>query len=286
MIRRCHSVDINSILIKSTKWISKKTMGKLKYLIILVCWCLVTSSCSLDQQKTSIIKDCVLPQDQVGTLSGRWANVPVPLAIQIQQNGFTNDELAALTKAADTWNTFSFSSLNFQVLNYGKADSLVQTDAPKPQSLCSQTLIQEKHFVGSVMVYKDNDWPYPLIPNAIALTSFCPKPAKPLPEIFMAIMEINFDNFFKSGKKQPDLQSIFLHELGHLLGLNHSCEVRQKEGVPNCNGAQDEYKESVMFPIINFDLRGVGEKKQALKDNDQGRANCLYKDLAEIKIAR
>ena len=80
-----------------------------------------------------------------------------------------------------------------------------------------------------------------------------------------AVMELNYVNFFRSGMPVPDLQSLVTHELGHLLGLNHSCVGA------GCNGAPSDYINAIMFPSYN-----PGSIKRALNSNDQGRANCLY----------
>jgi hypothetical protein len=94
----------------------------------------------------------------------------------------------------------------------------------------------------------------------------------------MAIMELNYQNFFVAGQRQPDLRSIMVHELGHLLGLDHTCATGAKAGFPDCNQSSlsAEYFEAVMYPVIPFDSTGAGAVKRDLNRNDQGRAQCLY----------
>ena len=89
-------------------------------------------------------------------------------------------------------------------------------------------------------------------------------------------MEVKYQNFFISGKKLPDLQSIITHEMGHMIGVNHSCESTGKTGTPACNSSPAEYFAAIMFPVFGFDASGLGESKRVLQDNDEGRANCLY----------
>ena len=96
----------------------------------------------------------------------------------------------------------------------------------------------------------------------------------------MAYMELNYQGFFVSGRKVPDLQTIMLHEFGHLLGLYHSCDSGStKAGTPNCLSGtlKTEYRDAVMFPVFGFNEDLTGEQKRELNENDQGRANCLYK---------
>jgi len=234
-----------------------------------------------------LVKECVLPQDQTGTISGRWKALAIPIAFH-SGSQFDPDEVAAITKAADTWNEFYGASLGLKVLDYGSASSPRTSSAASPTSstLCTSGIVQGSSFTGSVVIYKKGKWPYSSLPKAIALTGFCPVPAKPISNIYMAMMELNYQNFFIEGKQQPDLQSIMLHEFGHLLGLNHSCESGStRAGVPNCTNTNitPDYLIASMFPQFGFDSAGTGEQRRNLQANDQGRGNCLYQNMAKAQ---
>jgi hypothetical protein len=233
-----------------------------------------TSACAPESSK-KVIKECVLPADQAKTLSGKWKLTPVPISLKAGE--FTSDEAESILRAADVWNAFFKASMGIQVLDYGDRSSPRTSSTAKPANMCSQNYVQGDKFVNSVVIYRQTSWPYSNH-NAIALTSFCPVSDKPLPRIQAAIMEVNYQDFFGNKPKQPDLQSIFIHEFGHLVGLDHSCEAKTKEGYPNCNdpGMPPDYFYAVMFPVILFDTSGVGEQRRDLMDNDEGRANCLY----------
>ncbi len=179
----------------------------------LMALCLMVSqaSCIFKSSSGSVVRTCSLPTDQANTISGRWKVVPIPIAVHAAD--FDEEELAALKSAADVWNSFYSQSLSLSVLDYGTT-SVQSSSAAKPTSLCNTGLIQGSRFLGDVVVYKQGRWPYSNH-SAIALTNFCVVPASPIPSIFMAIIEVNYEDFFVEGKKQPDLKSIFVHELGH-----------------------------------------------------------------------
>lgn len=262
----------------------KRVKSLLKYVIHgLFLYCaLLTIACAPTKKAkgaASVVKDCVLPSDQVGTLSARWMQLPIPLAFS-QQSQFSAEEIAEIVAAAKSWNDFYTASMGVKAFNYGEDLNPKMSSLAKPASVCSTGILQGKTFAGDVVIYKQGTWPYSNH-DAIALTSFCPMPAKPLPSMYMAIMEVNYQDFFIPGKKNPDMRSILLHELGHLIGLDHSCDYKDKPGYPLCQSAAlpTDYFTAVLFPIFRFDGDGQGEQKRALGTNDQGRANCLYQDL-------
>ncbi len=231
----------------------------------------------------SLVTTCVLPTEQAGTLAGHWRTTPVPLAFH--QGDFSAEELNAITAAADAWNAFFTASQGITVLDYGAAGNARTSSAAVPGNVCAQGILQGTSFNGQVVIYKQSTWPHPgTVNSTIALTTFCttpgaPTPQVPLPSTYMAYMEVNAQGFFSAGRKVPDLQTIILHEFGHLLGLLHSCDSgTTKPGMPDCQKPElkQEFSEAVMFPVFGFNEDATGEQRRELTSNDQGRANCLY----------
>jgi len=223
-----------------------------------------------------VVTECILPEDQLGTISGRWPVLPVPVALADGQ--YSSDDSTAITSAADSWNEFYSESMGTTLLNYGDGGANSSSKS-RPDSICAEGIVSGEEYSGEVVVYKDGDWDYDS--DIIALTTFCPIPDDPYPRIYMGVMELNYQYFFVSGQKLPDLESIMLHEFGHLIGLNHSCETTEKADTPDCtvDNLESDYYYAVMFPIIFFPDDVSGEQRRVLQDNDMGRANCLYEDI-------
>jgi hypothetical protein len=219
-----------------------------------------------------VVTSCELPSDQSGTLSGYWALKPVPIAFHA--GDWAASEMSAMTAAADTWNTFYNTSQKFQIIDYGGSSTSPRTSSISlPSSPCSESIVGTQ-YSAPVVIYKDATWTYGS--TLIALTRFCTNTSvtTSLKPMTMAYIEVNYQNYFVSGQEVPDLQSIILHEMGHLAGLNHSCEL-DVAGFPVCS-TNATYTDAVMAPVFTFDTSGNGEQKRALTSNDEGRANCLY----------
>jgi hypothetical protein len=271
---------------------------RLLLLMILLALIALTSSCALSGGGTgqTYTKTCSIPSDQTGTISGHWGIVPVPLAVH--SGDFSTTETAAITSAANSWNAFMTDSKTFNVFSYGgnAASPTTSTNADPATggTLCSQGIVQGgTSFTGNVIIYKKATWPSTYPASAIALTSFCTTTAtttitntannstttspNSYPGFFMAIMEINYQDFFTTSEV-PDIQSIVLHELGHVLGLNHSCENFSETGMPLCttSGLNPLYLSASMYPVFSFASNGAGQVKRSLNTNDEERANCLY----------
>jgi hypothetical protein len=89
---------------------------------------------------------------------------------------------------------------------------------------------------------------------------------------------------------QQQMRSVFLHELGHSVGLDHSCQLDRASGTfRGCAGLVSDhpYVKAVMYPTLRIRSpsyspsiaasASVLEIKEALAPNDLTRAGCVFR---------
>ncbi len=226
----------------------------------------------------SIQTQCVLNSDQANTITGKWANHPIPLSIQAVD--FSASEQQAISAAVNSWNTFFQASKQLTIYNAGgtsTADFTVQNSSTRVSSatVCNTPIITPSGFSNYVYIYKmSSGWSFGS--SAIAVTSTCPvtsNVSSQFQTMTAAVMNINYQNYFTGGNPVPDLQSILTHELGHLLGLAHSCGQMNNGSSVDCSNP--DYQSAIMYPYLGFN-GSAGIVKSQLQANDEERANCLY----------
>jgi hypothetical protein len=241
----------------------------------------ILAGCGADEDpvdKEKIISSCNVNADQAATFAGRWASLPVYMAFHT--NDFSEAQKNGIVKAAMTWNSFFQGTRGSPIFDYSQSADLVRvTNEVKPTGdLCiSPPFFQDGRFSKPISIYGlTASWPYQ--PEIIALTTYCDVAVSGdrLPRKTHTIMEINIKDYFSTTGASQDIESIVLHELGHVVGLLHSCETEGKTGMPGCESAPAVYQQAVMYPAYDQSAGANGEKRQSLNPNDQGRLNCLY----------
>lgn len=191
-----------------------------KLLLLLI---LVFTACTPPPQATIKASSSAISGEPAPS---RWSSSALPLKVKISDN-FNNDEVMAIEDMGDAWN----DSVDYSM-------TLIQNDGQT--SAKSNNL--NSYVDGVIGVYKLNQWPSELPGSALAVTQIYGTRknigrSSEYIRIDHADILINYENFgFTTDYSWGyDLQTIVLHELGHLLGLYHD---------------ESSVDESVMYPTI------------------------------------
>lgn len=250
--------------------------------------CTARPTGATEQGRVINFTNCQLPADQgKGSYQGAWASIPVPLAFDkdfyIADNGEAVD---ALRGAVNTWNDWAHIK-GRQAFNLTSDGSGVSAGRDIPDDLaneCSQAAYSAA-ITDVVGIWKISTYG----PRANRRDG-CGTQEKILPDgvqgqtdwivvnkkIVGSSILLNFEGFNAPGKLAIDVESLLLHELGHVLGLLHSCNGSTDDSTdsttsPSCDTARKQYIEAVMFPFL---LPGI--IRRDLKQNDYARINCIY----------
>jgi hypothetical protein len=262
-------------------------------LILPLMACTVAPSSALNNGRVVNYTSCALPKDQgVGSLHGAWSSLPVKLVLDndfyVADGGAVLPSLRGSVQSWNTWATLRGFSGAYNLTNDGSGLAIPElTD-------CSQASYSAS-LPGTVGVWKIASAGFHANRRASCGTNSDGSPGKLLSfgvqgqtdwiiqngRITGASVLLNFEDYNSPGKQPIDVQSLLLHELGHVLGLLHSCNGSSGGSVdsttaPACFtdgvlSAATEYTNAVMFPFLQ-----VGQLRQSLTQNDYNRINCLY----------
>lgn len=275
-----------------------KQEAKLSKINILLSACLlVATACSAraPSQNSAMISNrtkCILPADQGrGSLQGAWASIPIPIVFD--RDFYTSDNgavMPAFRAAAETWNYWASvrGMQAFRIIDDGSGPTAGR-DIPEITS-CDQASYSSS-VTDAVGIWKIGTAGF-----HANIRSSCGSAKRLLAfdqttnagvqgqtdwivnngKITGASILLNFEGFNAPGRNRVDAESLLLHEMGHVLGLLHSCNGSSGSSIdgtsaPNCTTAPTTYTSAVMFPYLE-----TAQERRSLMSNDFNRINCLY----------
>jgi hypothetical protein len=240
----------------------------------------------------------MLPKDQgKGSLHGAWSSLPVPLVLDrdfyVTDNG---SALPSLRGAQQSWNLWaSLRGLQGYSLANDGAGVTAGREMPDLTTSCAQATYSAA-VTDVVAIWKITGEGVHRNARAACGSGTLGGLGKILPtgvqgqtdwiiqsgRITGASILLNFEEYNSPGRQHLDLESLLLHELGHVLGLLHSCNGSSTDGTTspacftNVGGGNvltvnPQYANAVMFPFLQ-----VEQVRRDLQQNDYDRINCLY----------
>jgi hypothetical protein len=136
--------------------------------------------------------------------------------------------------------------------------------------------------------------------NMLALTSLYakPRPGRPMvADIGEADIELNAVDFrfstdgkvSQGASRTRDLETVLIHEIGHILGLGHNCAVTERERrlvdhlgrrLPLCSAAGPALRSAAMFPVESLATAPI---LRGLSPDDRKALCALYPVRASAK---
>lgn len=245
--------------------------------LLMVC----ASACARKSESPRISYECMaLNEDQKGSLM-----VPADTnsVIQVQLDSRLSEEnQRKIQSAASEWNRLS-RTLRQQELFVLVTGVVDEDQYPKTASDCSYEGGGDDRF----WIIQEND------PRHWSGLGFSrDNPAGTIRCHYSENLERQVIYLNTEIAKPDQLQSIMLHEFGHSLGMDHSCQ--NGAGTSDYIGcdqvkAGHPYRDAVLFPVLrqmthpygaspvgpSHGRRSTLEVKEALQANDQSRARCL-----------
>ena len=220
--------------------------------------------------------DCpTLPVNQKATLMPKVSS-GFPIKVQIDPT-LSMEVLQSTVWALKAWNAFSRSQVGYDFFSVESWDYSIQDDRPESPGDCSFSRTGQSGFrviqAGSLPQWESMGF----TSANPAATLRCQSSGKLTRQVIAV---------YPPSLRSAQVRSVMLHELGHALGLDHSCQLAGgHESFVACTSipAGHPYRIAVMYPTLKVSVRGgasasssTDEVKEMLQENDRARAGCLY----------
>jgi hypothetical protein len=213
---------------------------------------------------------CVITGDQADSFFVRVRHFPIKVIVDSEFSGGQREEIA---KALESWNELGRRSLGFELFAAPEIEGL--PGVATAREYCKQD--KERIQPGLLIAREDSPRRWRELKvgdDARGVTRRCL-----MGDATNETRQLVVINTAETDSRQ--VRGVVLHELGHVLGLNHSCAGPKSAGAAfrACDGLKTShpYREAVMYP--SFTPIGHGsffDFRDELRANDIERAYCLY----------
>jgi len=244
--------------------------------IFLLGTALLLSGCGLDALLEDGSLRCACPSLN----ADQWDSCMAPVGSQAVKisvdSSFSTSEAAVISNSVTTWNTSGKASSKRKFFSTQSVSIPSGIRSADPHE-CADAIGDDTEFYlvreddaseWSALGFAASGEASSLIPGATVRCTFGAKLQRQIVYINPSLVD------------SSQLESVIMHELGHTIGLDHSCSGGAgTENFIGCSKVSSDhaYAQALMFPTLS---RGSGTKaaetKNSLRTNDFDRTSCLY----------